>query len=218
MRGWFTSQDGNLPALQLTTGSLRLNEPACWCTIGLTLVALAGCGTRPKGSPPASEALPTTKSAEVVSPATDSSPSAGPQTVSWEQLDLGIEPDSLYQPWMMKTSVAELVGKPIRITGFMCGAVFQKENIRNFPLLRERECPFGVGGQAHHVIEVDLPQVLRTSFTTEPVTIEGTFSVRPWTGPNGKTWSLYHVEGTKVERGALADVSPAGAHAAAEVD
>jgi hypothetical protein len=204
--------------VQSITGILSSGWPACWCAIGLALVALAGCGTRPAGSTPASAALPTPESASSVSLATVPPASADPQTVSWEQLDLGMEPDSVYQPWMMKTSVAELVGKPIRITGFMCGAVFQKENIRNFPLLRERECPFGVGGQAHHVIEVDLPQDLRTSFTSEPVTIEGTFSVRPWTGPNGKTWSLYHVEGTKVERGALADVSPAGAHAAAEVD
>ncbi|MCU0879340.1 MAG: hypothetical protein MUF06_16275 [Pirellulaceae bacterium] len=178
-------------------------------------MAAGGCGSR----------TPSSRSADVAPQPANEQPAAtelpdtaGLRTVTWEELDLGMEPDSVYQPWMMKTSVAELVGKPIRITGFMCGAIFQKENVRNFPLLRERECPFGVGGQAHHVIEVDLPQDLRTSFTTEPVTIEGTFSVRPWTGPNGKTWSLYHVKGTKVERGALADVSPAGAHAAAEAD
>jgi hypothetical protein len=29
--------------------------------------------------------------------------------------------------------------------------------------------------------------------------VEGTFHVRPWTGPNGKTWSLYHMEVTKIE-------------------
>jgi hypothetical protein len=203
--------------------------------MGLALVLLGmGCGTQPatprparaaagaaSDSPAAGDSARPPEELSSAGPLPDGRPSdnaSGPRRVTWEELDLGMEPDSVYQPWMMKTSVAELDGKPIRITGFMCGAIFQKENVRNFPLMRERECPFGVGGQAHHVIEVDLPQALRTSFTTEPVTIEGTFSIRPWTGPNGKTWSLYHVEGTKVERGALADVSPAGAHAAAEAD
>jgi hypothetical protein len=204
--------------------------------MGLALVLLGmGCGTRPPASEQASAAAgpasesPTagispSSSAEALAaarrPATSlpAGTDSGPRRVTWEQLDLGMEPNSVYQPWMMKTSVAELEGQPIKITGFMGGAIFQKENVRNFPLMRERECPFGVGGQAHHVIEVDLPHALRTSFTTEPVTIEGTFSVRPWTGPNGKTWSLYHVEGTTVERGALADVPRSGGHAAAEAD
>jgi hypothetical protein len=81
----------------------------------------------------------------------------------------------------------------------MCGAVFQRDNIRNFPLMRELECPFGPGGQAHHVVEVELQGKLRTSFTTEPVTIEGIFSVQPRSGPNGKTWSLYRLDATQIE-------------------
>jgi hypothetical protein len=33
------------------------------------------------------------------------------------------------------------------------------------------------------------------------VTVEGTFSIQPRTGPNGKTWSLYRMEAVKIEKG-----------------
>jgi hypothetical protein len=121
------------------------------------------------------------------------------EDITWERLDIGMEPDSVYQPWMLKTSVKVLEGKPVRIKGFMNGAVFQTTNIRNFHLMREKECPFGPGGQAHHAIEVELQGRVRTNFTTEEVTVEGIFSVAPVTGENGKTWSVYRIVGTAVK-------------------
>lgn len=139
----------------------------------------------------------------VVDPAEDEPPPAptesGPLEITWEELDLGMEPDSVYEPWMMTSRVKSLEGREVRITGFMCAAIFQRDNIKTFPMMREKECPFGPGGQAHHVIEVELAGKHRTSFTSEPITVEGIFSVRPWAGPNGKTWSLYHLEGARVK-------------------
>jgi len=135
----------------------------------------------------------------------DSVPAAAPQEptgpleITWEQLDVGMEPDTLFEPWMMTTRIKALESRQVRLTGYMCGAVFQRDNIRNFPLMRELECPFGPGGQAHHVVEVELQNKLRTRFTTEPVTVEGTFGIQPRTGPNGKTWSLYRIDATQIE-------------------
>ncbi|ADB15662.1 hypothetical protein Psta_0978 [Pirellula staleyi DSM 6068] len=122
-----------------------------------------------------------------------------PVAITFEELDLGMEPDSVYQPWMMTQRVESLAGRRVRITGFMSGALLQLNNVKEFPLMREQECPFGVGGQAHHVIMVELTGKLRTSYKTGPVTVEGIFSIKPFTGPNGKTWALYHLAGERVE-------------------
>ena len=167
--------------------------------VGVVLPAIGwlGCQSYVAPVPPPAE-RPTVNPAKRESPPKQIT-SAGPQTVEWEQLDLGMEPDSVYESWMLTTRVKALEGQHVRITGFMSGAIFQRDNIRTFPLMRERECPFGPGGQAHHVIEVELQGKRRTSFSTEPVTVEGVFSVRPWTGPNGKTWSLYHISADKIE-------------------
>jgi len=167
--------------------------------------ALAGCGPAPV------EVILRKAHRTAVTPVADNRPanpqtvatsntSTGPQAITFEDLDIGMQPDSVYEPWMLTTRVQEIEGRSVRITGFMSAAILQAgENIRTFPLMREKECPFGPGGQAHHVIEVELQGHLRTSFTTEPVTVTGRLTVRPWKGANGKTWSLYHLEGTKIE-------------------
>jgi hypothetical protein len=121
------------------------------------------------------------------------------EDLKWERLDIGMEPDSVYQPWMLTTAIKVLEGQPVRIKGWMHGAVFQRSNIRNFHLMREKECPFGPGGQAHHAIEVVMQGTKRTNFSVEEITVEGIFRVVPVTGENGKTWSLYRIEGTAVK-------------------
>ena len=68
-----------------------------------------------------------------------------------------------------------------------------------FPLIRELGCQFGNGAPAWHVIMVELDGKLRTEYKTEPITIEGKFQVKPYNGPDGKTWSVYFLQGTKVE-------------------
>lgn len=177
----------------------------------LAIALSGGCAHSPepaaRGESPGQQAAarPSPQAAEPAKPAQVSKPAkptkpADPLPITFEDLDIGMEPDSVYEPWMLTTRVKSLAGQRVRITGFMSAAILQGgDTIRTFPLLREKECPFGPGGQAHHAIEVELQGKLRTNFRTGPVTVEGVLAVRPWNGPNGKTWSLYHLEGTKIE-------------------
>jgi hypothetical protein len=120
--------------------------------------------------------------------------------ITYEDLDLPMEPDTLFQEWMLTQRVRDLDGRRVRITGFMfAGGLFTTRNIKEFILLREKECPYGPGGQAHHVIAVELANELTTSYTTNPVTVEGRLAVRPFTGPDGKTWAMYHINATHIE-------------------
>lgn len=169
-----------------------------WPLAVLPLALLAGCvpsGPTAVTSPP--KTTVPEKQVEPVKP--DPEKPAGPEDITWQRLDIGMEPDSVFQPWMLNTSVKVLEGKQIRIKGWMNGAVFQRSNIRNFFLMREKECPFGPGGQAHHAIEVVLEGKLRTDFTLDEITVEGTFSVVPLKGENGNTWSIYRISGTAVK-------------------
>jgi hypothetical protein len=171
----------------------------------LTLLALAaGCQQAVLPPQPAVTTTPVIAPANqpVATKTTQPAPPDQPpptQSITWEQLDIGMEPDSVYQPWMMKHDIKLLDGKPVRLKGFMHGAVFQRTGIRTFHLMREFECPFGPGGQAHHAMQVDLQGKLRTNFTTDEITVEGIFHIRPVTGENGNTWSLYYLEGTAVQ-------------------
>jgi hypothetical protein len=123
---------------------------------------------------------------------------AAPAEIDWNQLDVGIEADTVFQPWMMKTTIKSLDGRMVRITGFMHGGIAVKSGIREFVLLRNIDCPFGRQGEAHHVIMVQLAGKERTEYSTKPLTVEGTFRVRPFEGPDGNTWALYALDDARV--------------------
>ena len=124
-----------------------------------------------------------------------------PRSLKWDEIDLPLGAAEKFQPWMLNTVVQALDGRTVRITGYMYGDVFQPTNIREFKLVRHVDCEFGAVGHPAHLIFIELGGKLRTSFTTEPVTVEGTFHIRPFTGPDGRTWALYHMDVTKIERG-----------------
>jgi hypothetical protein len=45
---------------------------------------------------------------------------------------------------------------------------------------------------------VDLQQGSSTSFTVRPIAVEGRLTVRPFDGPGGMTWTVYHLAGDRV--------------------
>ena len=105
-----------------------------------------------------------------------------------------------FEPWMVPSRVKELDGKRVRIEGLIfAGGLYQKGNIREFPLIRELGCQFGSGAPAWHVIMVELEGKLRTEYKTELITIEGILRVKPYNGSDGKVWSVYSLQGIKVE-------------------
>jgi hypothetical protein len=176
----------------------------------LLLLALAGC-QRAAGEPPATAATNTSvgDAPSADDPVPPAPADAGPLPIVWRELEVHIQRDTAFEPWMMTTAVKSLDGQTIRITGYMHAGVFQTDNIREFVLLRDSNCPFGREGEAHHAMLVELPGDLRTSYTNQPLTLAGTFHVRPWNGPDGTTWALYHLTATSVEPGEVRAIDKA---------
>jgi hypothetical protein len=162
---------------------------ALWVVVAL----LAGCRREVAELP--------SKATTVVAPAVPTPPQKPeePLGLTWDRLTLPIPPDANYEPWMMTTRVQALDGRQVRIEGYMFGGLFQTKGIHSFPLVKDKECAFGEGCQPYHAIQVELAGDLTANYTASPVTIEGQLKIRPWNGPNGKTWSLYHLEATKME-------------------
>ena len=164
----------------------------------LAASVLAGCG-RPTASLPAATPVSTAQETglrQEVEPAEH-----GPRTIKWEDIDLPLGSEAKFEPWMLTTGLKALDGRGVRIAGYIYGDVFQPTNIREFKLVRHVDCEFGAVGHPAHLIFIELKDKLRTSFTTEPVTVEGTFHIKPFTGPDGRTWALYHMDVTKIETG-----------------
>src|SRR5262245_9295026 len=162
----------------------------------LAAAALAGCS-------PAAAKLPATPvpaTSPVAAQPAKAPAATGPRTIRWDEIDLPLGPDAKFEPWMLTTFLRDLDGRSVRIVGYMYGDLFQPTNIREFKLVRHVDCQFGAAGHPGHLIFIELTNSLRTSFTTEPVAVEGTFHIRPFIGPDGRTWALYHMDVTKIER------------------
>jgi hypothetical protein len=162
-------------------------------------IVVGGC-QRPVAELPAAAASIQAQPAGRVAalpPSTSESPRE-PAAIAWDELDVGIHAESRFEPWMMKTSIQSLDGQPVRITGYMHGGVAVKEGIREFVLLRNIDCPYGRQGEAHHVMVVKLAGDMRISYSARPLTLEGTFRVRPFDGPDGTTWSLYALDDARM--------------------
>jgi hypothetical protein len=162
------------------------------CTTGC---ALAGCGSNPET--PTAAIL--TEPAKTL-PAKTESDLREPIEVEWDRLQMPLGEDNKFEPWMVPSRVQELEGKRVRVKGLIyAGGLSQRGNIREFPLIRELGCQFGSGAPAWHVIMVELEGKLRTEYKSEQITVEGILRVKPYNGPDGKTWSVYFLQGTKVE-------------------
>jgi hypothetical protein len=118
--------------------------------------------------------------------------------ITFDDLELDMPLATLFDRSMLTPRAAELDNQLVRIRGFMfAGGVFQQSGIKSFPLVKNTECKFGPQGLAYCVILVELDEGVTTNFTTYPITVEGTLTVRPFNA-GGFTWSVYHLQGRRV--------------------
>jgi hypothetical protein len=118
--------------------------------------------------------------------------------ITFDDLELDMPVGTLFNRSLLTPRAAQLDGQKIRIRGFIfAGGVFQQSGITSFPFVKNTQCKFGPQGLAFCVMLVDLDAGVTTDFTTYPVTVEGTLTVRPYDS-DGFTWSVYHVQAQRV--------------------
>ena len=153
--------------------------------------------------PKPTEPKPAEKPASVQRPKADRTPTrpGDAEKITFEDIVLGMEADMVFRRFLLTDRAKELDGKRVSISGFMHGAVEagRQRNIKEFILLRNKECKFGPGGQADHLAQVFLEPKHTTEFTLQPVKVEGTLKIEPYEGSDGNTWSIYRLEDARVK-------------------
>lgn len=120
-------------------------------------------------------------------------PEAAPEKLSFETLGSFEYKDKMKLP----ESVTQWNGKRVRATGFM-NPISQTRNLTAFFLVRDRaSCCYGKQPQITHYVDVKLKPGVKTDYSTEPVTVQGTLKVEDrWDGD----WQLglYWIEDAEV--------------------
>lgn len=103
-----------------------------------------------------------------------------PEKITFDDLILGMQADMVFRPFMLTDRAKELEGKRVRLTGEMyAGSVAGSEKLKEFIVLRNRECKYGAGGQADHVADVLMKEGHTTKFTIGTIRVEGTLRITP---------------------------------------
>lgn len=115
--------------------------------------------------------------------------------VGFDDIKLDLKKDQPFATDLLTPKVTELDGARIRIRGYMLPS-FQQKGITRFVLVRDNmECCFGPGAALHDCIIVDMVGGASAAFSTRPMTVEGTFKIHEYKGPNGKHLAIYHLDG-----------------------
>lgn len=115
------------------------------------------------------------------------------EKITFEDLNLGMQPDVAYRPFMLTDRVKELDGQRVSLIGHMHEGQLTTNAVKEFVLLKNLQCKFGPGGQADHLGRVYLKEGTTTKLTKQAIKIEGTLKVAPFTGPDENTWSVYDI-------------------------
>jgi hypothetical protein len=121
-----------------------------------------------------------------------------PEDITYDDLKTEIGMDDKWDPSYATERVKELDGKTVRLRGFMMPG-FQTKGITQFVMLKNTECKFGAGGEAHHCVMVHMAPDESARFTVRVVEVEGVLLLKPWEGPDGNTWALYEMRDAVVK-------------------
>lgn len=118
------------------------------------------------------------------------------EEISFDDLNLQLQADVVFRPFMLTDRARELDGRQVRISGYMLPYT-QREGITNFVLLRNTECKFGTGGQADHLINVTMDEGGETSYRASPIQVDGRLEIAPYQGPDGNTWYIFELNAAR---------------------
>jgi hypothetical protein len=170
-----------------------------------------GCDTPPPidtsdgTAPTLGKTSPTDKPSPAgnISPVEKLSPAEkGPARVydkTFDDVKFDIEPDAPFDQTMLTKEINSLVGKRIRIRGYIL-PTFQRRGIKQFVLVRDNlECCFGPGAALFDCILVDMKPGTSASFSVRPVAVVGEFSLQEVLGPEGNHLAIFHLTGESVD-------------------
>lgn len=146
---------------------------------------------------------------KVVEDRSSSAASKAKGEINFDDLKFNIEKDQAFEKSQLNEDVKSLVGKKVKLRGYILPATLYKEKgIGQFVLVRDnQECCFGPGAALFDCVWVDMVPGKTTDFVTRPVTVEGKFEIDTETykypngaGPRGAShFAIFRIEGTSVK-------------------
>ena len=149
-----------------------------------------------------SQQSPSTQATLTASPPTDSADVETPNKtfeLTFDDLKFEMEKGDKFDRSLLTEKINSYDNNTISVRGYIRPA-FSQSGLKKFIFVRDnKECCFGPGAALYDCILVRLAKGNTTDFTVRPITIEGTFTLKEYMGPDGKVWSIYRMNGADVK-------------------
>ena len=182
-------------------GILRLPAALCLVLSAFLFLSLTtGCSdtSSPAAPPPAMMAASSSDAGNSppVNSAGDESKKPA-RDVTFDTIKFEMQKDEPFQRAMITPAIERLDKSKIRIRGYILPSV--EQTLTRFVLVRDNmQCCFGPGAALFDCIVVEMDAGRTTEFTTQPVAVEGTFSINEYRNDEGKCLAIYHMQAEKV--------------------
>jgi len=126
---------------------------------------------------------------------------AKPKTfeLTFDDLKFEMEKGGKFSRSMLTSKINSYDNGIVKLRGYIRPS-FSQSGLTKFIFVRDnKECCFGPGAAIFDCVLVRLAKGTKTDFTVRPVTIEGKFSLKEYKGPDGKVWSIYRMNDTKMK-------------------
>lgn len=116
--------------------------------------------------------------------------------LTFDDLKFDIEKGGKFERKMLPETIEDFKGKKITLRGYILPAsIFQNEGIKQFILVRDdKECCFGPMAAIFDCVRIEMDGGPGVSFTTRPITVEGSFDIREWPVIDGRPLAIYHMK------------------------
>jgi len=123
----------------------------------------------------------------------------GTLELNFDHLKFNIKPDEPFEVSQLTDDLIKLRGRKIRIRGFIRPS-FRERDIKKFVFVRDnQECCFGPGAALFDCMIVNMGEDHSANFSTRSITVEGTFDLKPFRGPDKKIWAVFQLKDSMVK-------------------
>ena len=119
--------------------------------------------------------------------------------LTFDDVKFDLEPEETFTADRLTDEIRQIDGQKIKIRGYIRPS-FSQRGLKNFVFVRDnKECCFGPNAAIYDCMLVKLKKQTTTDYTVRPVTVEGTFYLKPYQGPDGDTWAIYRMKNAIVK-------------------
>lgn len=119
--------------------------------------------------------------------------------LTFDDIKFDLPPEEPFAEEQLTDEVRAIDGQRVKIRGYIKPS-FSQRGLKSFVFVRDnKECCFGPNAAIYDCMLVKLKKQTTTEYTVRPVTVEGTFYLKAYQGPDGNVWAIYRMKDASVK-------------------